>query len=239
LPSPEELAWQNIDALLAAAGWNVQSREELNLSAAKGVERLSSDLVTAFPEMKGLSLSNLWRMRSFYLAHSQLPALLAQPAREVEKATENPENLVQAARELLRQAVADFQNGQPPQALLEIPRFHNVVLIEKLKDPALRFWYAAQTTEHGWSRAVLVHQIESELHLRATSKSNNFDLTFPNPQSDFTRELIKDSFNLELLDVRGQARGRVLHAEVHRQSDRRNDRALQRQDLCPLPPKWF
>jgi len=37
LPSPEELARQNIDALLAAAGWDVQSREELNLSAAKGV----------------------------------------------------------------------------------------------------------------------------------------------------------------------------------------------------------
>ena len=37
MPTPEELARQTIDALLRAAGWVVQSLDELNLSAARGV----------------------------------------------------------------------------------------------------------------------------------------------------------------------------------------------------------
>ena len=166
------------------------------------VKRLSADLCADFSEMKGLSLSNLWRMRSFYLAYNQDLTILAQPARDLDEEPLDSPILAQPARELLQQAAADFRCGHPPQTLLEIPWFHNVVLIEKLKDPALRLWYAAQTAEHGWSRAVLVHQIESELHLRSTSQDNNFAATLPDPQSDLARELIKDSFNLEFLDIR-------------------------------------
>jgi predicted nuclease of restriction endonuclease-like (RecB) superfamily len=196
------------------------------------IERISFDLVAEFPDMKGLSLSNLWRMRSFYLAHSQLSAILAQPVRELEgtapgggnlaqpvrelgKASALPAgNLQQAVGEILKQAVAGLERSQCPEPLLSIPWGHNITLIEKLKDPALRLWYAAQTSEHGWSRAVLVHQIESELHLRATSQSNNFALTLPDPQSDLARELIKDSFNLEFLDVRESIRERELEESL-------------------------
>ena len=67
---------------------------------------------------------------------------------------------------------------------------------------------------HGWSRAVLVHQIESELHLRATSQSNNFAATLTDPQSDLARELIKDSFNLEFLDIRESIRERELEESL-------------------------
>lgn len=124
--------------------------------------------------------------------------------------TETGSLLQQPVGEDLQQAAAELQYGDPPTQLLAIPRFHNVVLIEKLKDPEPRLWYAAQTAVHGWSRAVLVHQIESELHLRATSRDNNFAVTLPDPQSDLARELIKDSFNLEFLDVRESLREREL-----------------------------
>ena len=190
------------------------------------VERLSGDLCAEFPEMKGLSLSNLWRMRSFYLAHNQDLAILAQAVRELET-SEGSENLArpvrdsspvsvlaQPAREILRQAVAELERSRCPAPLLAIPWGHNISLIEKLKDPALRLWYAAQAAEHGWSRAVLVHQIESELHLRATSQDNNFAATLPDAQSDLARELIKDSFNLEFLDVRDSIRERELEESL-------------------------
>jgi type I restriction enzyme R subunit len=37
MPSPEELARQNIDALLTNCGWTVQDRKSINLQAARGV----------------------------------------------------------------------------------------------------------------------------------------------------------------------------------------------------------
>jgi len=47
-----------------------------------------------------------------------------------------------------------------PQAAAEIPWFHNVVLIEKVKDLAERLWYAQKTIEHGWSLAARGNQSE-------------------------------------------------------------------------------
>lgn len=41
------------------------------------------------------------------------------------------------------------------QVAAQIPWFHNVVLLNKLKDPRTRIWYARQAREQGWSRNVL------------------------------------------------------------------------------------
>src|SRR5881392_3154236 len=38
MPSPEELARENIDKLLTACGWKVQDRKSINLAASRGVE---------------------------------------------------------------------------------------------------------------------------------------------------------------------------------------------------------
>jgi predicted nuclease of restriction endonuclease-like (RecB) superfamily len=52
------------------------------------------------------------------------------------------------------------------QAAAQIPWFHHCILLDKVKDHAERLWYIQQTTLHGWSRNVLVHQIESGLYHR-------------------------------------------------------------------------
>jgi predicted nuclease of restriction endonuclease-like (RecB) superfamily len=62
-----------------------------------------------------------------------------------------------------------------PQAVGEIPWGHNIVLLFKLEDPIPRLWYAQKTIEHGWSRAVLVHQVESGLYEREGKAVTNFD----------------------------------------------------------------
>ncbi len=46
------------------------------------VARLSADLLAAFPDMRGFSAANLWRMKQFYLAHTS-PEFLAQAVREM------------------------------------------------------------------------------------------------------------------------------------------------------------
>lgn len=46
----------------------------------------------------------------------------------------------------------------------QIPWKHNCVILDKVKDPDLRIWYIQKTIENGWSRVVLIHQIDSSLH---------------------------------------------------------------------------
>ncbi len=117
------------------------------------VDRLAGDLQKAFPGIQGFSPRNIWRMRAFFLAYRQDQPILPQPAAESAIS-----NVAQPAR--------DLPAAIPPQPVAEIPWFHNVILIEKVKDPIQRLWYAAKALEHGWSRAVLTVQIETDLYRR-------------------------------------------------------------------------
>lgn len=87
------------------------------------------------------------------------------------------------------------------QAAAQIPWFHNCVLIEKVKDLAQRLWYIQQTVQYGWSRAVLIYQIESELYHRQGEAVTNFGNTLPQPQSDLAHQLLKDPYNFDFLSL--------------------------------------
>lgn len=84
------------------------------------------------------------------------------------------------------------------QAAAQIPWFHNYVVLDKVKNSAEREWYIHQTIQHGWSRNVLVHQIESQLYQRQSKAITNFDrtLVFPNrSQIDLKIEQFKPEFS--------------------------------------------
>lgn len=78
------------------------------------------------------------------------------------------------------------------QAAARIPWFHNVTILQKVKRPELRRFYIEQTVVNGWSRNVLVVQIESQLHERQGQALSNFEATLPAPQSDLAQQLTKD-----------------------------------------------
>jgi predicted nuclease of restriction endonuclease-like (RecB) superfamily len=106
--------------------------------------------------------------------------------------------------------VRQLSDQNLPQAATEIPWGHNVVLVEKLKDPAARFWYAQQTIANGWSRAMLVHWIESDLFARQGKAVTNFPATLPPPQSDLAAEVVKDPYNFDFLTLAQDAAERDL-----------------------------
>jgi len=112
------------------------------------------------------------------------------------------------------QPVRESREISLPQAVAEIPWGHNIALIEKVKDSEQRLWYAEKTIEHGWSRAVLVHQIESNLYERQGKALTNFDRALPASQSDLARELVKDPYNLEFLGIADEVSERELERSL-------------------------
>eukprot|EP01041_Mallomonas_annulata_P036223 gene36223-59282_t len=56
---------------------------------------------------------------------------------------------------------------------------HPLVLLTKLKTSTERLWYAAKAIEHGWSRAILMMQIETCLYQRQGATQNNFANRLP------------------------------------------------------------
>lgn len=106
------------------------------------------------------------------------------------------------------EAYPDLQIVQ--QVVAQIPWGHNVRLLDSVKDFQERLWYAQQTVLYGWSRAVLVHQIESGLYHRQGEAIANFDRVLPDTQSDLAKQLLKDPYSFEFLSLSREAQERDL-----------------------------
>lgn len=96
------------------------------------------------------------------------------------------------------------------ETLAQIPWYHNIALLEKLKSSQQRLWYAHKAIEHGWSRNVLVYQIESQLYDRQGGAITNFDRTLPQSTSDLAQQLIKDPYHFDFLQLGEAAQERDL-----------------------------
>ena len=87
------------------------------------------------------------------------------------------------------------------QPVAQIPWGHNVTLLDKLSDNDERLWYAEKIAENGWSRNVLVHQIESGLYQRQVlaEKVSNFESRLPSPQSELAVQTMKDPYIFDFI----------------------------------------
>lgn len=78
---------------------------------------------------------------------------------------------------------------------------HNVALLNKLDDHELRRWYASGAVQHGWSVAVLEHQILTSLHTPTGAAPNNLEARLPGEGTDLAREVAKDPLVLDFLGL--------------------------------------
>ena len=85
------------------------------------------------------------------------------------------------------------------RTVAQIPWRTNLALLDKLKDRALRLWYAQQTISNGWSRDLLVFQIEAQLHARLGETANNFDIALPPDDSDMANQIFKDPYIFDFI----------------------------------------
>lgn len=85
--------------------------------------------------------------------------------------------------------------------LTSIPWGHNVHIVSKCQNKQEAQYYIRSTLEHGWSRSVLTHQIESGLYQREGKAINNFEATLPLAQSDLAQQTLKDPYVFDFLTL--------------------------------------
>lgn len=100
--------------------------------------------------------------------------------------------------------------------LAQLPWYHQLALLDKLRTEDERRWYAAKAIEHNWSRNVLVIQIETRLRERSGKAITNFAARLPTPMSDLARESLKDPYRLDFLGLGAEVQERAIEdAIVH------------------------
>jgi predicted nuclease of restriction endonuclease-like (RecB) superfamily len=162
----------------------IDSRQQKEGWGAGVIPRLALDLHNELPEEKGFSERNIKRMLAFYREYPHLE-FVPQPVAQIEPDPKVP------------QAVALF----PVELMQSVPWGHHAELIAKVKDPATRQWYMQAAVENGWSRNILVMQIETAAHNRQGRATTNFAKRLPPPDSDLVQQTLKDPYLFDFLTL--------------------------------------
>lgn len=182
-----------VNAELIRLYWDIgaliHARQQQEGWGAAVIPRLARDLHNELPEEKGFSERNIKRMLAFYREYADLE-FVPQPVAQIEASPPlTPEKVPQAA--------ALF----PAELILALPWGHHAELMSKVKDPATRQWYMRAASENGWSRNILVMQIESAAHRRQGKTVSNFTLRLPQPDSDLAQQTLKDPYLFDFLTL--------------------------------------
>ena len=163
---------------------------------AKVIDKLSLDIKNELPEIKGFSNRNIKRMVMFYREYQDMFELVQLPV-----APNSSSKVPQAVAQ-----IDDF--------IFQIPWGQNIVLIEKVKDRSIRDWYIKKTIENGWSRSVLIHMIEGQLHNREAKLTSNFKQILPKNDSDLVQQSFKDPYIFDFLTIEEPFRERELELNL-------------------------
>lgn len=155
-------------------GHNIFIQRQIEGWGTKIIERLSDDLRRSFPDMKGISARNLKYMQSFAEAY---PSFLQAPLAKLDTSS-----ILQVP-------------------LAKLPWYHHITLLDKVKDEDERLFYINESIKNGWSRNLLVHQIEGDLYNRQGNAVTNFASTLPPNQSDLAKEIFKDPYKFDFLNL--------------------------------------
>jgi predicted nuclease of restriction endonuclease-like (RecB) superfamily len=139
----------------------------------KVIPQLSRDLQRDFPDLKGLSASNLKYCLRFFQFYC---------GAETEIISSNTD-------------ISPFSQ----QPVDQIPWGHNILIFTKCGSLEEARFYIGKTLEQGWSRDVLAMQLKSNLYMRTGKAITNFSRTLPSPQSDLAQQTLKDPYTFDFM----------------------------------------
>ena len=161
------------------------------------VEQLSLDLREAFPQEKGFSSRNMWRMKQWYLyfstseANEKLPRLVAEL-----------QNYESSYLINVPQSMADLNDEQCfPIVLGMIPWGHQTDVVTKCKSVDEAIFYLRECILGGWSRQTLDNSLKANLYKSRGKAISNFPEYLPEAQSRLAQEITKDNYDFGFITV--------------------------------------
>ena len=161
-------------------GSDIVAKQNTRAWGSGFIKQLSHDLMAEFPAVKGFGLANVKYIRQWVEFWSD-QAIGQQPVGQ-----------------LANQPVSQLP---PLPALLTIPWGHNLAILTKCKERDQATFYVEATLRHGWSRTILVHQIESDLWRRQGAAQTNFPAVLPPAESALATQVMKDPYVFDFLSV--------------------------------------
>jgi predicted nuclease of restriction endonuclease-like (RecB) superfamily len=189
-------AMQTVQTISNQLYWNIGEliiRKQQEHGWGKSiVEQLSRDLNRIIGEGVSWSPRNLWFMRQLVNEYSNLNQL-GSDFTFVKQLASDIENVKQPASEL----------EKVKQLVSEVPWWHNILILQKVKDMKARIFYLQSTIKNKYSRSVLLHQIKSDAYgnFLLHPSQHNFAVALPEHLLEQTHESIKSVYLLDFLNI--------------------------------------
>ena len=169
------------------------------------LKELSRELMDEFPDMKGFSYRNLRYIRQWYEFYNQDLTIWQQAVAKLDNAI-GQQAVAQLGEANVQQVVAKINED----VFFSVPWGHHLYIISQCKDVDRAVFYLKKTVENGWSRAVLLNYLDTNLYERQGKAVNNFNRLLANPQSELAAQTLKDPYNFDFLTLDGEYREREL-----------------------------
>ncbi|MDO4310828.1 MAG: PDDEXK nuclease domain-containing protein [Prevotella sp.] len=183
--------------------------EEMHVEERWGesvIRNLSADLQRRNPNSTGLSRTNIYYAKKFYLLYSQYLKVVPQLVGLLEKEKVSQPVMQSQTSDFVPQTV-----GQLKEMLFSIPWGHHRYLMDRYgTEPAKALFYVRKTMEEGWSRDVLLNFMDTGLYEREGKALTNFTRTLPDETSDLAQELTKDPYNFAFTGITKPYNERIL-----------------------------
>jgi predicted nuclease of restriction endonuclease-like (RecB) superfamily len=102
----------------------------------------------------------------------------------------------------MRQFYLEYSGHEKLQPLVgEIAWAHNLAIMSKCKDPLEREFYIRMTRKFGWSKNVLIHQIDNQSYEKSLLGQTNFDQTLTPELRAQAKLAVKDEYTFDFLEL--------------------------------------
>jgi predicted nuclease of restriction endonuclease-like (RecB) superfamily len=116
---------------------------------------------------------------------------------------------------LMTQFYNEYQNAEFLQPLVaEISWTKHITIMSKCKDNEERRFYIMATKNFGWTKNVLIHQIENKTYEKYLLGQTNFDTTLPDSIKNQAILAIKDEYTFDFMDLADDYSERQLEAAL-------------------------
>ncbi len=106
------------------------------------------------------------------------------------------------------------QNEKLQPMVAEIGWTHNLVILEKCKDDLEREFYIRMTRKFGWTKNVLIHQIENQTYEKTLLNQTNFDQSISAEIRNQLKLAVKDEYTFDFLELADEHSERQLEESI-------------------------
>lgn len=160
------------------------------------VEQLSFDLQDAFPNEKGFSSRNMWRMKQWYSFFSTSEASEKLPQLGAELQNAEIQSLIK-----LPQVGAELNEDSLPMILGLVPWRHQTDIVTGCESLDEAIFYLKECVTRGWSRQTLANSMKAKLYEKQGKAISNFPKYLPEAQSRLAQEITKDNYDFSFVTV--------------------------------------